>query len=140
MAEKGKGAFLADRTGRDRRLRVSARRDFGDALITTGIPHRGRGGHDTYLKEAKHLMTHVAGLRRTGSAATDLAWVAAGRFDGYYERNIGAWDVAAGIVLVREAGGTATDMAGGQDMITKGEVCVGNQTMHKALLSAVQAA
>ncbi len=102
MAEKGKGAFLADRTGRDRRLRVAARKKLGDCLLTTGIPHSGRPRHDRFLRETEHLMKEVSGIRRTGSAATDLAWVAAGRFDAYYEHNLGAWDIAAGTVLVRD--------------------------------------
>lgn len=134
MAEKGKGAFMADRTGHDRRLRVAARKSLEDCLITTGIPHRGRPQHELYLDEVDHLMKHVSGIRRTGSAATDLAWVAAGRFDLYYERNLGPWDIAAGAVLVREAGGHVTDMDGGPDMILKGNVCAGNQNMQKALL------
>ena len=137
MAEKGKGAFLTDRTGRDRRLRVTARKSLEDCLITTGIPHRGRPNHPQFLDEMEDLMKQVSGIRRTGSAATDLAWVAAGRFDAYYERNLGPWDIAAGAVLVREAGGIVTDMDGGQDMITKGSVCVGNQAMQKALLAVV---
>jgi myo-inositol-1(or 4)-monophosphatase len=83
------------------------------------------------------LMKQVSGVRRTGSAATDLAWVAAGRFDAYYERNLGPWDVAAGAVLVREAGGIVTDLDGGADMITKGSICAGSQAMHKAILAVV---
>jgi myo-inositol-1(or 4)-monophosphatase len=137
MAEKGKGAFLADRTGRDRRLRVAARRELGDCLISTGIPHRGRGHHDRFLTEAEHLMKQVAGIRRTGSAATDLAWVAAGRFDAYYEHQLGPWDLAAGAVLVREAGGIVSDLDGGNDLVAKGTICAGNQTIQKALLASL---
>jgi myo-inositol-1(or 4)-monophosphatase len=140
MAEKGKGAFLADRTGRDRRLRVAARKHLDEALITTGIPHRGRPNHPRFLDEAENLMAVVAGLRRTGSAATDLAWVAAGRFDAYYEHALGPWDIAGGAVIVREAGGIVTDLAGGEDMLTRGDVCAGNSTMHKLLLTTVQEA
>ncbi len=105
-AEKGKGAYLNDR----RRLRVAARRDLADAVIATGIPHRGRPNHPGFLKEIKTVMAEVAGIRRTGSAALDLAWTAAGRFDGYWERNLKPWDLAAGAVLVREAGGIVTDL------------------------------
>ena len=108
-AEKGKGAFL-----NDRRLRVAARRIAGRCLVTTGIPHRGRGGHDALHAEMQAVMREVAGIRRTGSAALDLAWVAAGRFDAYWEHNLKPWDMAAGIVIVREAGGIVTDCEGGQ--------------------------
>lgn len=134
MAEKGKGAFLADRSGRDRRLRVAARKTLEDCLVTVGIPHRGRTNHPRFLKEAADLMANVAGLRRTGSAALDLAWVAAGRFDAYYEYGLGAWDVAAGSVIIREAGGIVTDMAGGQDYVASGDVLAANQHVHKVLL------
>jgi myo-inositol-1(or 4)-monophosphatase len=128
-AEKGKGAFL-----NDRRLRVAARKSIGDAVVATGIPHRGRAGHKRYLTEAETMMREVAGLRRTGAASIDLAWTAAGRFDAYWEYNLGAWDMAAGIVIVREAGGIATDLDGGTDMIEKGNVLVANTAIHKGLL------
>jgi myo-inositol-1(or 4)-monophosphatase len=137
MAEKGKGAFLTDRSGRDRRLRVTARKSVEDCLLTTGIPHRGRPQHGEFLDDMEDLMKQVSGIRRTGSAATDLAWVAAGRFDAYYERNLGPWDIAAGAVLIREAGGIVSDLDGGQDMITKGNICAGNQSMQKAILAVV---
>jgi myo-inositol-1(or 4)-monophosphatase len=137
MAEKGKGSFLADKTGRDRRIRVAARKTLEDCLIATGIPHRGRPKHPRFLREAEHLMKEVSGIRRTGSAATDLAWVAAGRFDAYYEHNLGPWDIAAGAILVREAGGIATDYAGGNDMLETGFVCAGNSTVQKQLLAAL---
>ena len=137
MAEKGKGAFLADKSGRDRRVRVAARKSLEDALLSTGIPHRGRTGHGVFLDEMEETMKIVSGLRRTGSACLDLAWVSAGRFDGYWERNLGAWDMAAGSVIVREAGGIVTDLDGGQDMLTKGTVCAGNQPIQRALLDVV---
>jgi myo-inositol-1(or 4)-monophosphatase len=140
MAEKGKGAFMADKSGRDRRIRVAARKSMEDALVTTGIPHRGRPNHGRFLNEIEDTMKTVAGLRRTGSACLDLAWVAAGRFDGYWERNLGAWDIAAGSVIVREAGGIISDLEGGQDMLTKGTVCAGNQTIQRALLETVREA
>ena len=137
MAEKGKGAFMADRTGRDRRLRVAARKTLEDCLLTTGIPHRGRPKHGLFLDEMEHAMKAVAGIRRTGSACLDLAWTAAGRFDGYWERNLGAWDIAAGSVMIREAGGIISDLDGGQDMLTKGSVCAGNQQIQRALLATL---
>ncbi len=128
-AEKGQGAFF-----NNRRLRVSARRTLADCLITTGIPHRGRPGHDRFLTDCKRLMGQVAGIRRTGSAAMDLAWVAAGRFDGYVERGLSTWDMAAGSLLVREAGGHVTDAEGGKRMFETGDIVAGNAQVHRAML------
>lgn len=128
-AERGKGAFL-----NDRRLRVSARREIGDAVITTGIPHRGRPGHKSFLAELTAVMAEAAGLRRTGSATLDLAWTAAGRFDACWEHNLGAWDMAAGILLVREAGGLATDAAGGSDIFGTSSVVCGTPQIQRGLL------
>jgi len=129
-AEKGQGAFL-----NNRRLRVAARTTLGDCLIATGIPHRGRAaGHARFLRECKTLMGHVAGIRRTGSAAIDLAWVAAGRLDGYVDHDLGAWDMAAGTLLVREAGGHVTDAKGGRGMFESGGIVAGNSSVHRAML------
>jgi myo-inositol-1(or 4)-monophosphatase len=129
-AEKGKGAFLNDR----RRLRVAARQSLDDCVISTGIPHRGRQGHVTFLKEIEVVMQRVAGVRRTGSAALDLAWTAAGRFDAYFERNIKPWDMAAGIVMLRESGGTISDLEGQGEMMDTGDVICGNKDIHRQLL------
>jgi myo-inositol-1(or 4)-monophosphatase len=129
-AEKGKGAFLNDR----RRLRVAARKSVADAVVATGIPHRGRPGHPGFLKEMGTIMRQVTGIRRTGSAALDLAWTAAGRFDGYWERSLKPWDMAAGIVIVKEAGGTTMDLDGGSEMLTKGDILAANSTIAKGLL------
>ena len=131
-AERGKGAFL-----NDRRLRVAARKSLSEALLATGIPHRGRSGHARFLTEIETVMSQVAGIRRTGSAALDLAWTAAGRFDGYWERNLQAWDLAAGIVIVREAGGHVTDLDGGERMLETGSVLAVNNMIQKALLALV---
>ncbi len=131
-AEKGKGAFM-----NDRRLRVAGRKTLADALLTTGIPHRGRTGHDRFLKEMGTLMQEVTGIRRTGSAALDLAFVAAGRFDGYWERNLQPWDLAAGIVIVREAGGFVSDLDGAERMLETGDVIAANKTIHQLLLPFV---
>lgn len=133
-AERGKGAFL-----NDRRLRVSARRDLGDAVVATGIPHRGRTGHGTFRKEVADVMGELAGLRRTGAAAIDLAWTAAGRFDAYWEHNIQAWDMAAGILLVREAGGLATDATGGDTMFESGSIVCGAPQIQRGLLNLLTA-
>jgi myo-inositol-1(or 4)-monophosphatase len=128
-AERGTGAYL-----NDRRLRVAARAHLRDAVIVTGIPHRGKDDrHARHLAELGAVMPQVAGIRRTGSAATDLAWVAAGRFDGYWEHGINAWDMAAGIVVVREAGGIVSDAEGGNDMLNTGSIIAGNEAMHRDL-------
>jgi myo-inositol-1(or 4)-monophosphatase len=132
-AEKGKGAFL-----NDRRLRVAARKSLQDSVLSTGIPFRGRGGYERFERETGPLMREVAGIRRTGAASVDLAWTAAGRFDGYWEHDLQPWDMAAGIVILREAGGIATDITGGEDMLDRGSIVAGNPTIHKLLLGALQ--
>jgi len=134
-AERGKGAFL-----NDRRIRVSARQDLGDAVIATGIPHHGRPGQDLFLCECEEVMAQVAGVRRFGSAALDLAWLAAGRYDGFWERTLHPWDIAAGIVMVREAGGFVTDLAGGRAMLKTGDVLAGNEAVHLAMLKLLKQA
>lgn len=131
-AEKGQGAFV-----NNRRLRVAARKTLADAVIATGVPHRGRQGHARFLAECKTLMGQVAGIRRTGAATIDLAWVAAGRFDGYTEYNLGAWDMAAGSLIVREAGGHVSDAAGGPNILKTGSIVAGNSHIHRALLEAI---
>jgi len=131
-AERGGGAFL-----NDRRLRVAARRSLSDAVIATGIPHLGRGEHGRALIELRHVMGDVAGIRRAGSAALDLAWVAAGRYDGFWEHGLSPWDIAAGTLLVREAGGFVTDQAGNQDVLDRKDVVAGNEAIHRALLGAL---
>jgi len=132
VAEKGKGAFF-----NDRRLRVSARRELTDALVCTGIPHRGRRGHPQFQSELKTLMPTVAGLRRTGAAAIDLAWTAAGRFDAFWERNLEPWDMAAGIVIVREAGGMVTDLDGTDAMLKSKSVIAGTPKIQRQLLKTL---
>ncbi|MGH6974862.1 MAG: inositol monophosphatase family protein, partial [Stellaceae bacterium] len=127
-AEKGLGTYV-----NDRRLRVSARRNLADALIATGIPFRGRGDHEHYLKTLAPVMRTTSGVRRWGVASLDLAYVAAGRFDGFWEFDLKPWDIAAGLLLVREAGGDVSDMAGGQDMLGTGSVLAANPTLHEAL-------
>jgi len=131
-AEKGGGAFL-----NDRRLRVAARTTLSDCIITCGVPHMGRGDHGRFLVQLRHMMNEVVGIRRTGSAALDLAYVAAGRVDGYWEEHISSWDIAAGILLVREAGGFVSDLSGGTDMFGRGDVIAGNEAIHKALVATV---
>src|SRR5882762_6927661 len=132
-AERGKGAFL-----NDRRLRVAGRSRLLDAVITCGLPHHGRGDLALGLKEIAAVQDKVAGLRRFGAAALDMAWVAAGRFDGYWERNISPWDVAAGIALVREAGGYVTDLAGGDAPFVTGNIVAGNEAIHRELMRTLK--
>ncbi len=135
VAERGKGAFL-----NDRRLRVAARKRLLDAVISCPLPHHGRGDLALGLRELGAVQDNVAGLRRFGAAALDLAFVAAGRLDGYWERNISPWDVAAGILLVREAGGFVTDIDGGEAMFDKRHIVAGNEAMHRELLALLKTA
>jgi myo-inositol-1(or 4)-monophosphatase len=134
-AERGKGAFL-----NDRRLRVAARSDLSAAIIGTGIPHSGRPSHELFLGELRTVMAASAGIRRLGAASLDLAWTAAGRLDGFWERNLRAWDIAAGIVVLREAGGYVTDADGKDRMLDNGSVVAGNETIHKHLLKLIKTA
>jgi myo-inositol-1(or 4)-monophosphatase len=134
-AEKGKGAFL-----NDRRIRVAARTDLSAAVIGTGIPHSGRPAHDLFLDELRAVMAASAGVRRMGAASLDLAWTAAGRFDGFWERNLRAWDLAAGIVVLREAGGFVSDADGRDAMLRTGSVVAGNEAIHRLLLKLLKTA
>ncbi len=134
-AEKGKGAWL-----QDRRLRVSARRELVDSVIATGIPFAGHGDPVPFAKIMARVIPEVAGVRRFGSAALDLAWVAAGRYDGYWESDLQPWDVAAGILLVREAGGFVTDFRGGDRPVERAEIVAGNDRIHNKLHRLIAAA
>ena len=112
-AEKGNGAFVDTPNARSRRLRVSGRKDPARALVGTGIPHLGKGEHATYHKKLAQVSERTAGVRRWGAAALDLAFVAAGRYDAFFEFGLAPWDVAAGILMVREAGGLVNEVGGG---------------------------
>lgn len=127
-AEKGRGAWL-----QDRRLRVSARRDLTEALVATGIPFLGHGDFREWSAIFAAVAPEVAGIRRFGSAALDLAWVAAGRFDGFWESDLQPWDVAAGMLLVREAGGFVTDFRGGDRPFERNEFLAANDGLHSKL-------
>jgi myo-inositol-1(or 4)-monophosphatase len=135
VAERGKGAFL-----NDQRLRVAARKRLSEAVIACGLPHLGRGDLAQFRKEFAVVQEKVAGLRRFGAATLDLAWVAAGRLDAYWERNLSPWDIAAGLILVREAGGFASDLDGGEDLFDKREILAGNETMQRELLALIRQA
>jgi myo-inositol-1(or 4)-monophosphatase len=132
-AERGGGAFM-----NDRRLRVAARTKLSDCVIGCGVPHLGRGHHGNFLVELRNVMAEVSGIRRMGAASLDLAYVAAGRLDGYWETGLKPWDIAAGMLLVREAGGFLSDGDGGQDMLDSGSVLAGNETIHRVLAKTVK--
>jgi myo-inositol-1(or 4)-monophosphatase len=134
-AERGKGAFL-----NDQRLRVAGRQRLLDAVIACGLPHHGKGDLALFRKEFAAVQDKVAGLRRFGAATLDLAWIAAGRLDAYWERDISPWDMAAGVLLVREAGGFVSDLDGGDAMLSKGHVVAGNETMQRELLRLLKVA
>jgi myo-inositol-1(or 4)-monophosphatase len=131
-AERGQGAYL-----NDRRLRVAGRADMRDALFGCGTPFHGKAGHDVALAEIGRIIDRAAGVRRFGAAALDLAYVAAGRFDGFWERNLNVWDIAAGAVLVREAGGVVNEIDGG-DFMKTGAVVASNQTLIAQLTQTVR--
>ncbi len=135
-AEKGVGAFM-----NNRRLRVSARQRLDDAVLATGIPFRLHEGSDTgakFLSQLEAIMGRVAGVRRFGAAALDLAYVAAGRYEGFWENALKPWDVAAGIVLVREAGGFVSRIDGRAYELGAGDILATNDSLHRTL-SAVLA-
>jgi myo-inositol-1(or 4)-monophosphatase len=127
-AEKSRGAWL-----QDRRLRVSARRHLDESLIATGIPFAGRGNAVEWTRIYGALAPEVAGIRRFGAASLDLAWVAAGRYDGFWERGLAPWDTAAGCLLVREAGGFVSDWRGRSQPVCDEEVLAGNDALHSKL-------
>ena len=131
-AEKGMGAFL-----NDRRLRVSGRREMVNALFATGIPFAKVPRKVEFTMTLAKLMPQVSGIRRFGSAALDLAWVAAGRYDGFWELGLNRWDIAAGLVMVREAGGMVTDPQGGDTFYESGAVVCGNPVLQPKLREAV---
>ncbi len=133
VAERGAGAYL-----NDRRLRIAARTELEDAVVCCGIPHMGRGDPAQFMRELAAVQPRVAGIRRTGTAALDLAWVAAGRFDAFWETGLSAWDIAAGIVLVREAGGVVTDMENKFTMLSSGHIIASNDGIHPALYKCLK--
>ena len=134
-AERGKGAFL-----NDHRLRVAARKRMTEAVVACGLPHYGRGDLALGIQELAAVHDKVAGLRRFGAASLDLAGIAAGRYDIYWERNLSPWDMAAGLLMVREAGGFVTDLDGADAMFAKGHIVAGNETLHRELLKVLKSA
>ncbi|PLK26022.1 inositol monophosphatase family protein [Novosphingobium sp. TH158] len=134
-AEKSRGAWL-----HDARLRVSARRHLDESLIATGIPFAGAGNPGEWMKIYGAFAPQVAGIRRFGAASLDLAWVAAGRYDGFWESGLKPWDTAAGCLLVREAGGFVTDYRGISQPICDTQVLAGNDALHSRLHKILAAA
>lgn len=132
-ATRGSGALLDDR-----RIRVSQRRELQHCLIGTGFPFREGQDFDAYLEVFKTVMQKTEGVRRPGAAALDLAYVAAGRLDGFYETGLKPWDMAAGALIIREAGGIVSDLSGGADFLEKGHIVTGGQKVHAALQPLVK--
>lgn len=132
-ADKGYGAYL-----NDRRIRVSGQKSLEGSLIGTGFPFRDHTHLDTYTEMFKAMTRATAGVRRPGSAALDFAWVAAGRMDGFWELGLSVWDFAAGALLVREAGGTVSDIAGGDRHLETGNVVAGGLKVQKELLALLR--
>ena len=130
VAEKGSGAFM-----NDRRLRVSARKSLGESILATGIPFRGQGDPVVFSRQLEFAMRETAGVRRFGAASLDLAYVAAGRYDAFWEEGLAPWDVAAGILLVREAGGYVSDLKGGQTMLHGRSILATNGLLHAPVQS-----
>jgi len=124
-AEKGKGAYL-----NGYRIRVSSRREMESALFATGLPFKGCEGLDQALSETKAFLNETAGVRRFGSAALDLAYVACGRYEGYWERNLKMWDIAGGMLLVNEAGGALSSLIKGENPLENGHVIASNKELH----------
>jgi myo-inositol-1(or 4)-monophosphatase len=136
FAEKGQGAYIRATHAKSRRLRVSGRGRLADSLIGTGIPFLGRGStedHETFLRTQAAVMGATAGIRRIGVASLDLAFVASGRLDGFWEFGLSPWDIAAGIVLVREAGGYVTGIEGRPIDLADGDVLAANDQLHGPL-------
>jgi myo-inositol-1(or 4)-monophosphatase len=134
-AEKGKGCFV-----NDKRLRVAGRKHLDESVLGTGIPFLGHGQHARFLKELHQISQRVAGVRRFGAASLDLAYVAAGRLDGFWERDLKPWDMAAGLLMIQEAGGKVTDMDGTDDPLGSGTICAANLDLHPLMIEKLKAA
>ncbi|HTN61624.1 MAG TPA: inositol monophosphatase family protein [Devosia sp.] len=134
-AEKGGGAWHDDR----KRLRVAGRKHLSDAVVVTGIKTQGTANDTLQLRQLANINPAVAGIRRSGSISMDMAWLAAGRYDGLYEAGLAPWDVAPGLLMVKEAGGFVADFGGGAGSIWNGQVVAGNETIQAALLKQIKA-
>ena len=131
-ATRGRGAFL-----NDRRIRVSKRAELADSLIGTGFPYTKFTHMDAYMAILRDMMQKTAGLRRPGSAALDLAYTAAGRYDGFYETGLKPWDIAAGCLLITEAGGLVGDLEGNDSYLKSGHLCAGNPKIFAQMLQVI---
>jgi len=131
-ATRGRGAFL-----NDRRIRVSKRGELADSLIGTGFPYSKFDHLDAYMDILKDMMKKTAGLRRPGSAALDLAYTAAGRYDGFFETGLKPWDIAAGCLLITEAGGLVSDLQGNDSYLRSGHLCAGNPRVFAQMLQVI---
>lgn len=131
-ATRGRGAFL-----NDKRIRVTKRVNLADSLIGTGFPYTKFEHMDAYMGILRDLMQQTAGLRRPGAASLDLAWMAAGRYDGFYETGLKPWDIAAGCLLITEAGGMVSDLSGRDGHLKSGHICAGNPDIHPQLLKVI---
>ena len=131
-ATRGRGAFL-----NDRRIRVSKRKELADALIGTGFPYTRFEHLDAYMAMLREFMQKTSGLRRPGAASLDLAWTAAGRYDGFFETGLKPWDIAAGSLLITEAGGLVSDLEGKENFLKTGHLCAGNPRIHEQMLETI---
>lgn len=134
-AEAGGGAWLNDQP-----IRISARSTLMQAVLAVGIPFATKPRHDQFRAEMERLTTRVSGIRRLGAGALDMAWVACGRHDGYWEQTVSAWDMAAGVVIVREAGGVVTNTAGGPLDLMGGTMVASTPAIHAELVEALRPA
>lgn len=132
-ASRGAGAQL-----NNRRIRVSPKKDLEGALLGTGFPFRQQEHLDAYLEMFKALFPDTAGIRRAGAASLDLAYVAAGRLDGFWELGLSEWDMAAGVLLIKEAGGIVTNLRGGDSYLETGNIIAGTPKIHHAVLRRIQ--
>ncbi|QGX98941.1 inositol monophosphatase [Roseovarius faecimaris] len=135
FAEKGEGAFV-----NDARLRVSGRSAMIESIFATGLPFGGRADLPETLQDLARLLPACAGVRRWGSAALDMAYVAAGRYDGFWERRLNAWDMAAGVIIVKEAGGLIEPLTPGGDILSDGEVICANEAIFSKFSKVIRGA
>jgi len=133
-ASRGRGAYLDDR-----RIRVTRCAQLKDALVGTGFPFKELGRLDQYSRQLHNLMTHSSGVRRAGAAALDLAYVACGRLDAFWEMGLAPWDMAAGALMIQEAGGLVGDLAGTQGWLENGDIAAGTPKVFPQLLQTLQA-
>ena len=131
-AERGEGAYLNDQP-----IQVSSRREMIEAVLSVGIPFASKPRHQQFAAEMERLTPRVSGIRRLGAAAIDMAYVACGRFDAYWEQSVNAWDIAAGVVIVEEAGGVVTDTLGKPLVLDNGTVLASVPALHSELVGAI---